>query len=105
MASVREKGVSGYCDTMYRELSGMKEKLLGFVREIEEMTGPEKEMLKTHIPHFQDIVRTIEWKLEILTRVCPFDWKAYSGEVERSSVRVEEEMPEKETMAGGYLGG
>lgn len=100
MASVKNIEFKEYCDAMYRELSGMKSRLLRFVSEIEGMKEPHRELLQSHITHFQDIVRTIEWKLEILTKVCPFDWKEYAGEVERASV----ESYEKEPVAG-YVGG
>jgi hypothetical protein len=105
MASAREVAVRNYCDRVYDELSGMKSRLLDFVKEIEMGTGPDKDMLKTHIPHFHDIIRTIDWKLEILTKVCPFDWTKYAGEVERTSVESQEGKFEKESMAGGYIGG
>jgi len=104
MASVTNREFRNYCDAMYRELSGMKSRLLGFVNDIEHMEGPESEMLKPHIPHFHDIVKTIDWKLEIFTRVCPFDWTGYAGVERTASVRMQE-LPEKEPIAAGYLGG
>ena len=104
MASVKSREFRSYCDEMYKELSGMKSRLEGFVHEIEHMRGPEAEVLKPHISHFKDIVRTIDWKLEILTRVCPFDWTGYAGVEKTVSVRVEE-LPEKELVGAGYLGG
>ena len=104
MASLKSREFRDYCDAMYKELSGMKSRLEGFVREIEYMKGPEAEVLKPHISHFQDIARTIDWKLEILTRVCPFDWTGYAGVERTASVRVEE-LSEKETIGAGSLGG
>ncbi len=105
MASSKDIGLRGYCDSMYGELSGMKSRLLGLVQEIELMSGPEKETLKSHIPHLREIVNFIDWKLEILTKVCPFDWTGYAVDVERiASVRVPD-LPEKEPIAGGYIGG
>lgn len=104
MASVKSREFRDYCDAMYKELSGMKAKLLGFVNDIEHMKGPEAEVLKPHISHFQDIARTIDWKLEILTRVCPFEWSGYANVERTASVRVEE-LPEKETIGAGSLGG
>jgi len=104
MATVTSREFSNYCDAMYKELSGMKSRLEGFVHEIERMKGPEGKVLNPHIAHFQDIVRTIDWKLEILTRVCPFDWTGYAGVERTASVRVEE-LPAKETIGAGYLGG
>ena len=104
MASLKDREFRNYCDEMYKELSGMKSKLLGFVNEIEHMKGPESEMLKSHIAHFQDLARTIDWKLEILTKVCPFDWTGYTDVERTASVRIEE-SPEKEAVGAGYLGG
>ncbi|MBI5640053.1 MAG: hypothetical protein HZA17_06470 [Nitrospirae bacterium] len=105
MSSVRDIRFGNYCDRVYDELAGMKARLLGFVTEIETMKAPEHAMLKSHIPHFQDIIRTIEWKLEILTRVCPFEWSGYAGVEKTSSVQLQEEKPETEVVSGGYLGG
>jgi len=100
MATSKDIAFKSYCDRVYDELSGMKSRLLDFVKDIEMMRGPEAEMLRAHIPHYYDIVRTIDWKLEILTKVCPFEWTKYAGEVERTSVQPMEE----ETVAG-YVGG
>ncbi len=106
MAKERDTRVRNYCESVYTELFAMKSKLLGFVRDIEQMTGPEKEQLKSHIPHFRDIVNTIDWKLEILMRICPSEWTGYARDVESTvSVRVQEEVPEKEQVSAGYLGG
>ncbi|MGD0887077.1 MAG: hypothetical protein ABSA46_19720 [Thermodesulfovibrionales bacterium] len=106
MATSRHIGFKNYCDSVSSELSGMKLKLLDFVRDIELMSGPEREILQPHIQHFHDIIKTLDWKLEILTKVCPFDWAGYSGEVERTaSVRMLEEQSEKDAVAGGYIGG
>ena len=106
MASVKNIRFESYCDRMYSELTSMKSRVLGFVEEIKSMKGPEREMLEPHIAHFNDIAKTIEWKLEILGRVCPFDWKGKYSDLESTvSVEVKEDFPEKEAVAGGYLGG
>ena len=105
MASARSIGFNHYCERMYSELSGMKAKLLGFVTEIEHMRGPEKELLASHVSHFQDIVKTIDWKLEILTRVCPFEWTGDVGVEKTASVRVDEELSREQRVSGGYGGG
>jgi len=105
MASKKDIELRTYCDSMYSELSNMKSRLLGFVRHIEHMEGPGNEILRSHIAHFQDIIRTIDWKLEILTRVCPFDWVGYSGIEKTASVRVDEELYREQLVSGGYGGG
>jgi len=105
MASLKNAEFRNYCDTVYSELSNMKARLLGFVRDIEHMEGPEKELLKSHISHFQDIIRTIDWKMEILTRACPFEWVGYSGVERTASVLLDEELSREQNVSGGYGGG
>lgn len=105
MANVKNIEFKDYCDTVYSELSNMKSRLLGFVRDIEHMEGPGREMLKSHISHFQDIIRTIDWKLEVLSRVCPFEWAGYSGVERTASVRVDEELSREQRVSAGYGGG
>jgi len=105
MATIKDIGFNSYCDRVYSELTGMKSRLLGFVKEIEEMKGSNKDLLAAHKSHLDDIVRTIDWKLEILTRVCPFDWSGYADVERIAAVRLEEGLSEKDPIAAGYLGG
>jgi len=105
MATVKDIRVGDYCTRVYTELSGMKTKLLGFVEEIEAMSGPEKTLVLPHIPHLRDMIGTIEWKLEIITRACPTEWAATLPDVESHvSVQVPE-TPSEDAVASGYLGG
>ncbi|HAM53695.1 MAG TPA: hypothetical protein DCP92_24505 [Nitrospiraceae bacterium] len=108
MAISRDIGFDSYCDSVYRELSGMKSRLLGFIRDIELMEGTKRQTLQPHIQHFHDIIETIDWKLEILTKVCPFDWVGRSDESDENertaSIRVHEEQPEQDLIAGLYRG-
>ncbi len=105
MASVKDIEFKNYCDNMYSELSNMKARLLVFVKDIEQMQGPRKELLRSHIAHFQDIIRTIDWKMEILTKVCPFEWGGYSGVESTASVRIDEELSREQLISGGFGGG
>ncbi|HXX56677.1 MAG TPA: hypothetical protein VEI96_01600 [Thermodesulfovibrionales bacterium] len=105
MASKKDIGFENYCDRVYKELSAMKSRLLGFVHEIEDMKTSDKALLETHLAHLNDIVRTLDWKLEILTRVCPFDWEGYADVERTASVKVDEAFSEKDPIAAGYLGG
>ena len=105
MASRKNIGYGNYCNRMYTELVDMKKKLLDFVSEIEHMKGPDRESLEYQIPHFQDMARTIEWKLEILTRVCPFEWAGYPDVEKTASIRVDEEFVQKEVIGAGNIGG
>ncbi len=106
MAVSKDIGYRNYCDTVYSELTNTKARLLDIVKNIELMSMPEIEHLKSHIPHLLDIVNTIDWKLGILMKVCPADWKGFSGEFETTaSVGVEGGVAERESVAGGYVGG
>jgi hypothetical protein len=104
MATVKGIRVGNYCTRVSTELSGMKTKLLGFVEEIESMDGPEKELVMKHIPHLRDMIQTIDWKLEIITRACPTAWEGRSDVESRVSVQLQDE-PSETVAAGGYLGG
>ncbi len=104
MASVRNIDRRNYCDSVFDVLTDAKSKILGLAEGIDEMQGDNKNMLQPHIRHFHDIVNTIDWKLEILTKVCPADWTKYSTGAESVSVRVPEKF-DKEYAAGGDIGG
>lgn len=106
MATCKDIGFKNYCDNVYTELTGMKSRLLDLVKNIETKSVPEVEHLKSHVPHLLDIVNTIDWKLGIIMRVCPADWKGFTGEFETAeTVSVQETGTEREFVAGGYVGG
>ncbi len=105
MASAKDIGIKNYCDSIYDELTDMKSRALDLVGCIEQMQGEDKEMVKAHITHLRDIANLIDWKLEILTKVCPADWTKYSkGAEDRVSVKVPEKF-DKELAAAGDMGG
>jgi len=104
MASAKDINIKNYCDSVYDELMDAKSRILGLAGCVEGMKGEEKEMLKTHIRHFHDIVNTIDWKLEILTKVCPATWTKYSKGAESASVKAPESF-EKDFAAAGDMGG
>lgn len=103
MASAGNIEIRNYCDSVYDELTDMKDRLLDLVSCIEYMPEKEKEVLNSHIRHLKDIANTIDWKLEIITKVCPADWTKYSKGAEAVSVKAPEGTGED--FAGGYVGG
>ena len=111
MASVRNiANMRSYCDVMFDELTGMKSRLLNLIETIDKMRGSDKKIVSRahdhgthdHISHLRDIVNTIDWKLEILTKVCPADWMKYAAGAESASVKVPEKF---EDVAFGDFGG
>jgi hypothetical protein len=105
MTSARNISITNYCDSIFDELSDMKSRALDLVGCIEQMKGEEKEIVKSHITHLRDIANLIDWKLQILTKVCPSDWTKYSKGAENIvSVKVPEEF-DREFAAAGDMGG
>ena len=106
MPKARSFHLKNYCERVFADLILMKSKLQSHVRELERMSGAEKDLLHGHIAHFRDIMDTIDWKLELLMKACPYEWTPYSYDIEyRAAVPLQKEPIEKEPVAGGYVGG
>jgi hypothetical protein len=91
------------CETIYSELEGMKDRLIRLIDGIEKLSPDLKETLRPVIRHLDEIVNTIEWKMDIFTKVCPFDFSGYHKEAQGgSSVPVFETTEE---LSPGYVGG
>ena len=105
MTVKKDINIKNYCDVLDKELSGMKSRLLEITDHIECFTASEKELLKPHVGHLHDLASTIDWKLDILLKACPFDWHRHDKEFESTaSVRVKSPKKESE-FSGGYVGG
>ncbi len=105
MATVNDVKINTYCDALSNELAGMKMK----IRELRETAmkayGAGSELLLAHERHLGELEDFIEWKLQILMKVCPFDWKGADKDVESVvSVGPAEKSPEID-FSGGYIGG
>jgi len=104
--ATRKMNTKNYCDSLYSELFGMKTRLAEFVTEIEHMDTRDRSLLNHFVRHLNEIINTIDWKLEIFTKVCPVEWSRYVKEVESTvSVPSESSLKESEMPAGGYVGG
>ena len=105
MATVREINVKGFCDLAYIELSGMKKKILDMRDDLARTYGADTKVFGMYERHLRELADQIEWKLQILSHACPFDWKGsteYNDNV--VSVGPAEKAPEID-FSGGYLGG
>ena len=105
MATAKNIKVKNYCDSLYQELSGMKERINAIVGNLGKTYGTESELFRTQEKHLFELADFVEWKLQILLKACPYDWKGLGEEAE-STVSVHE--PEKEPgpdFSGGYVGG
>jgi hypothetical protein len=54
--------------------------------------------------HLKELAEQIEWKLQILSHACPFEWEGSREKVE-SIVSVQPEVPKGPDFSGGYVGG
>lgn len=92
------------CDDVYSELSGIKEKLLAMRDDLARTSGVETNVLGLFDRHLGELVEQVDWKLQILSHVCPFDWKGSSG-YEENTVSVGAVEKTSTDFSGGYLGG
>jgi hypothetical protein len=84
----------------------MKDNLEGFLIQIDLMEGKDKGALRSHVRHLNELIQTIDWKLEIFSKECPVDWSKFGKTSESTtSVPTLESMKEKDFPSGGYAGG
>ncbi len=105
MATVKDINVKNYCDTVYSELSGMKKRIDAMMDGLEKTYGTESEVYEIHSRHLCELADFIDWKIQILTKVCPFDWKGMGEEYENTVSVGEAEKSEGPEFSGGYIGG
>ena len=96
--------ISIYCDDLNKELSDMEKRIKALREDAKKAFGSETEVVRAHERHLEELADAIEWKLQILMKVCPFDWKGRDKDVETVSVSQPESVAEPEISAG-YLGG
>lgn len=100
MATVKDvKGIKGFCDDVYTELAGMK-KRLSDLRDSADKNGGKNDVIVRYGRHLAELIDEIDWKIQILAHVCPYEWKG-SREFE-NDVRVN---PTENEFSPGYLGG
>ncbi len=104
MATVKDVKKS-YCDDVYNELSGMKDRIMKMQEALVDAYDEQKEFVEKYQRHLCELAEQIDWKLQILSHACPYTWKG-SMEYEENIVSVGpvEQMPGPD-FAGGYVGG
>jgi hypothetical protein len=105
MATVNDIKLRNYCDVINNELSVMKKRIDALREDLERTYGAESSVYDLHSRHLGELGEFIDWKLQILMKVCPFDWKGRDKDVETT---VSVSSPDKSTgpeISGGYLGG
>lgn len=103
MATTRNIDYRSICEEVYGELDIMKGRLSEMIDHVEGLGPDLKERFRPLIRHLGEIINTIEWKMEIFTKVCPFDFSGYHKEAESTtSVPLSERLEE---FSPGYIGG
>lgn len=107
MTTTKAIDIKSYCDVIERELSGMKSRLLEIAKTAETFKGPEAEGMRSHVGHLRELADSIDWKMDILLKACPFDWHRHEKDFDSTtSVKVSEDLDDSEKRAaGGYVGG
>lgn len=105
MAIAKKINEKDYLVEVFRELEAVKKKILALREDLAAAYGGEGKRFVEHDRHLLEMAEYIEWKLQVLEKGTPFDWKT-SGRGVESDVSVR--LPEKATgpdFSGGYLGG
>ncbi|HYA89169.1 MAG TPA: hypothetical protein VEI57_19190 [Nitrospirota bacterium] len=105
MATAKNIIINSYCDAVSRELSEMKEGIHILRVDARKTYGEESMQFRTYDRHLCELAGMIDWKLQLLMKACPFDWKEAGSDIE-SDVSVEAlvKVPELD-FSGGYIGG
>ena len=107
MARVKEINTKNSCDAVYGKLAVMHTTILEMRADLARAYGEDSDHYKAHERHLTELANFVEWKLGLLTRDCPFDWKGMDEGVEKTA-SVRAPVPEDikgPDFSGGYIGG
>lgn len=110
MGSVREvkkeeTEVRAFCNDVYTELAGMRMKILMMSNDLVETYGEGSRPLNSYKRHLNELADQIEWKLQILSHACPYEWKGSAENIETVVSVKQPETAEGPDFSGGYVGG
>jgi len=97
--------VRAFCNDVYTELAGMRMKILMMSSDLVATYGEESRPLNTFKRHLNELADQIEWKLQILSHACPYDWKGSAENIETVVSVKQTDTAEGPDFSGGYLGG
>jgi hypothetical protein len=106
MASVMNvKESREFCDEVYTQLTRMREKIIELKgrssagRPISDIDGGKFGRQLT------ELADVIDWKLQILSHSCPYDWRGASDYESEAQVNEMGRAPDSDKFSGGYVGG
>jgi hypothetical protein len=105
MGTVKDIKKNEYCDEVLGELAYMIQTVHDLRAMLGTTYGKESRLFQEHDRHLVDLAEYLDWKLQILTTSCPFEWKGLGPDVESIvSVGPAETIPGRD-FSGGYVGG
>ena len=105
MATAKDGKKKEYCDELLGELAYMIQNIKDLREQGALAYGRDSMVFREHDRHLGGLEEYLDWKLQILTTACPFDWTGMGETVENIvSVRQPESAVVAE-VSGGSLGG
>jgi hypothetical protein len=106
MASVLNiKESQGFCDEVYAHLTEMKKKILKLKdrsiagKPVSDIDGGK------FVRHLTELADAIDWKLQILSHSCSYNWRGASDYEGDAQVNEMGRAPDSDKFSGGYIGG
>jgi hypothetical protein len=92
------------CDETFSELENVKDKIRALRSHLVRDYAGEEKILGVYERHLSELIEQIDWKLQILSHSCAYDWKG-SSEYEENVVSVGPAEKTIEDFSPGYVGG
>lgn len=94
-----------FCDEVFTQLTSMREKVIE-LKTRSSVGGPVTDIDGgKFVRHLTELADLIEWKLQILSHSCAFDWKGAAEYEADAQVNGMSKAPDSDTFSGGYVGG
>ncbi|HLE41363.1 MAG TPA: hypothetical protein VI956_07645 [Nitrospirota bacterium] len=105
MATAKTIRERDYLMEVFTELEAVKDKILALRKDLAAAYGGEEKTFMEHDRHLREMAEYIEWKLQVLEKGTPFDWKTAGRGVESDVSVSSTEKITGPDFSGGYLGG
>jgi len=105
MGTTKDTNIKGYCDTLNDDFAQMKTRIDDIRERLTKTYGADSDIFGVHNRHLCDMADYLDWKLHLLAKVCPFDWKGMDKGVETSVSVNQSERAAGPEISGGYMGG
>lgn len=94
----------GICDETFVELNMVKDRIVALRGSLVRDYAGEEKVLGVYERHLSELIEQIDWKIQIMSHSCAYDWKG-SNEYDENTVSVGPAEKTAEDFSPGYLGG